>query len=88
MEKEKSKLESLVVSIEVSDLNGQNAVEIPNVFSVSKLPVSREDIPRKSDVERWSHLEGIDIDEVDCKVSLIIDNDVPKALQPKIGCRK
>ena len=83
MEKERSKLESSVVSIEVSDLNGQNAVEISNVFSVSKLPVSREDIPRKSDVERWSHLEGIDIDEVDCEVGIIIGNDVPKALQHK-----
>ncbi|XP_028408799.1 uncharacterized protein LOC114531374 [Dendronephthya gigantea] len=83
MEKERSKLQSSVVSLEVSDLNGQNTVEIMNVFSVSKLPVLRDDIPRQGDVDRWSHLEGIVLKDIDSEVGLLIGNDVPKALQPK-----
>ncbi len=65
MEKERIKLESSVVSIEVCDLNGQNVVEIPTVFSVPKLPVSSEDISRRSDVDRRPHLQGIVLGEIE-----------------------
>jgi hypothetical protein len=37
MEKERSKLESSVISIEVSDLNGQNAVEHIFRFQVANI---------------------------------------------------
>ena len=82
MEKERSPLPSSVVSLEVSDLNGQSKINLPTVFSVTKLPVSKEDIPRQSDVDRWPYLHGITTPEVDAEVSLLIGNDVPKALQP------
>ena len=66
----------------MSDLSGQCKINIPAVFSVTKLPVSKEDIPRQSDINRWPHLHGIMTPEVDAEVSLLIGNDVPKALQP------
>ncbi len=47
-----------------------------------KLPVSPEDIPHQSDVDRWPHLRGIPMLEVDAEVGLLMGNDVPKALQP------
>ena len=59
-----------------------NTIVIPSVFSVKKLPVSKVDIPRQSDVDRWPHLQGIVIPKIDCEVILLLGNDVPKALQP------
>ena len=52
------------------------------MFSVKKLPVSKVDIPCQSDVDRWPHLQGIAIPEIDCEVGLLLGSDVPKALQP------
>lgn len=83
MGKEGNKVESSVISLEVSDSNGQNVVEIPAAFSVANLPVSKEDIPRQSDVDRWPHLQGVVLRDIDSEVGLLIGNDVLIALQPK-----
>ena len=48
---------------------------------VTKLPVTKEDIPRQSDVNHWQHLEGVSLPEIDAEVELLIGN-VPEALQP------
>jgi hypothetical protein len=47
-----------------------------------KLPVSKEDIPRQTDVDRCSRLQEITMTEIDAEVDLLIGNDVSKALQP------
>ena len=53
------------------------------MFSTPVLPISSESIPRQEDVDRWSHLKGIRIAELDARVGLLIGHDVPKALEPK-----
>ena len=53
------------------------------MFSTAKLPVSAESIPCQEDVDRWPHLRGIRISEIDANVGLLIGHDVPKALEPK-----
>lgn len=82
MEKDNSKTNSSVVNLEIFDLQENHLVELPTVFSVTKLPVTKEDIPRQSDVNRWRHLEGVSLPEIDVEVELLIGNDVPEALQP------
>ena len=74
--------QSLVVSLEVFDLQGSNSVELCSVFSRSKLPVAKSDVPLQSDVDRWPHLEGVDLPCIDADIDLLIGNDVPKALEP------
>ena len=59
MDSDNVKSESLVVNLEVSDLQGRNVVELSNVFSRAKLPVTVDDIPVQSDVERWFYLIDI-----------------------------
>lgn len=82
MEKEESELKSSVISLEVSDLDGENTINIPSVFSVKKMSVPKDDIARQSDVDCWPYLQAITIPEIDDKVGLLLGNDVPKALQP------
>ena len=53
------------------------------MFSTPVLPISSESVPRQEDVDRWSHLKGIRIAEIDARVGLLIGHDVPKALEPK-----
>ena len=72
-----------VVNLEVFDINENNLVDLPYVFSTAKLPVDESCIPRQADVERWSHLKGIKIARIDACVGLLIGNDAPRALEPK-----
>ena len=83
MDSENVTSQSLVVSLEVFDLQGSNSVELCSVFSWSKLPVAKSDVPLQSDVNRWPHLEGVDLPYIDADIDLLIGNDVPKALEPK-----
>ena len=53
------------------------------MFSTPVLPISSESVPRQEDVDRWPHLKGIRIAEIDARVGLLIGHDVPKALEPK-----
>ena len=47
-----AKCQSLVVCLEISDLCGNHTIELPNVFSRPSHPVSVDDIPRQTDVDR------------------------------------
>ena len=82
MDSDDVKSESLVVNLEVSDLQGRNVVELSNVFSRVKLPVTVDDMPVQSDVERWFYLKDIDLPCIDADIELLIGNDVPKLLEP------
>lgn len=83
IEKENSITKSSLVSLELFDLEEENLVELPTVFSVKSLPVSAEDVPKQDDVDRWPHLHGIQVSELDVPVGLLVGNDNIKALEPK-----
>ena len=46
------KYQSLVVCLEISDLCGNHIIELPNIFSRPSLPVTVDDIPRQTGVDR------------------------------------
>ena len=50
--------------------------------SVQPIPIDKEDIPKKSDVEKLPYLRGIDFHEIDAEDGLLIENNVPKAMEP------
>ena len=83
MDSDNVKSDSLVVNLEVSDLQGRNIVELSNVFSRVKLPVTVEDIAVQSDMERWFYLKDINLPCIDANINLLIGSDVPKALEPQ-----
>ena len=83
MDNDNVKSQSLMVNLEVSDLQGQNTIEMRNVFSRAKLPAAVGDIPVQSDVDRWPYLKDISLPYIDAEIDLLIGNDVPKALEPQ-----
>ena len=83
MEKEDSRAESLIVSLEVSGLDEENLVELPVVFTRPKFPVSVHNAADQEDIDRWPHLAGIKIPQIDADVGLLIGSDRPEALEPK-----
>ena len=72
-----------LVSLVVSDLEGNCNVKLPLVYSRPCLPVPVEAISTQQDVDRWPHLQGINIAHINEDVGLLIGSDVPNALQPR-----
>ena len=77
------KVKASVFKLKVFNLDEHNFVELPNVFSTLKLPVSEESIRQKEDVNMYPNLKGTLIPKIDACIGLLIGNDVPKALEPK-----
>ena len=48
-----------VVSLEVCDLEENEFVYLPSVYSTPTLPVTLDDVPRQEGIERWPHLNGV-----------------------------
>lgn len=61
-------------------LSGNGAVHLPKVWSVDKLPIDQFSLPRVEDIQRWSHLKGIEFPQIEeDHVMLLIGCDVPEA---------
>ena len=63
MTQEDRPVESSIMSLELFDLQEENFIDLPKVFSTVKLPVSTENMATKQDAEKWSHLRDIEIPE-------------------------
>jgi len=72
--------ECSLVSLEVSDLNQENVVELPVVYSIPSFPIPSEAIARQEDMDHWPHLEGINVQQIDAEIGLLIGRDVTQAL--------
>ena len=78
--KQDSVTECRFFKLEVFDLNEQNFVELPTVFSTPQLPVSKNSIPQQEDVSKCPYPKGVQLPKIDAPIGLLIGNDVPKAL--------
>ena len=75
-------IECSLVNLEVSDLSDLNVIELPMVYSRPSLPVSTNAIGTQEDVDRWPHLKGITVPNIEEEIGLLIGSDVPQVLQP------
>jgi hypothetical protein len=83
MEQKNSLVDSSIIhNLEVSDLDENNFIRLPVMFTTKEIPIMRDDIPRQEDIEQWTHLEGIHLPNVDAQVGLLIASDIPEALDP------
>ena len=83
MERENSKTDCRVVSLEVLDLDEENLFELPVAFTRPSPPVTTESAANQQDVERWQYLSEVKIPNIDADVSLLIGSDAPEILEPK-----
>jgi len=83
MERENSKTDCRVVSLEVLDLDEKNLFELPVLFTRPSLPVATESVANQQDVEKWRYLSEVKIPHIDADVGLLIGSDAPEILEPK-----
>ena len=74
----------LIEGLEVQSLDGQSSrkVQIPRLYTKSKLPVKRHHIPTHDDVSQWTHLRDIYMPQINSGIDLLIGNNVPDAYTP------
>lgn len=79
------------VKLIINSIDNESRLEVPKVWTVERLNISELSIPRDQDVDRWSHLNGIELPEIDNKeVRLLIGCNVPEVfwvLEEKRGRR-
>ena len=72
-----------ITGLQVSGLDGSGSVSLPCTFTISKIPVTKSDIPDAAIVKRWRHLAGINIPAVKAEdVGLLIGCNCPLAMEP------
>nr|XP_034339443.1 uncharacterized protein LOC105341007 [Crassostrea gigas] len=74
----------ILSGLEITDVNGDNPIDLPPIYTQPELPVSRKDIISLEDLQRWPHLSDIHIDRIpiDSDIGLLIGVNVPKAMEP------
>ena len=73
---------NLVRDLLVSDLDENEYVSLPILYTRPQIPVSSDDIPTQGDIDQWPRLQGVFIPRVHDEVGLLIATDVPEALEP------
>ena len=69
--------------LEVTDLDENNTILLPEVLCRPNIPVSKDEIPTQEDVDRWRYLHGyIHLHNINSEVELLIGANIPEALQP------
>lgn len=82
MSKPETVLTHIIKDLEVCDLEMNNVIELPTVYSKDKMPVSKVHIPKNEDIVKWPHLQHINLPEIESNIDLLIGNNVPDAYSP------
>ena len=65
-------IDSQLIDIVVESMGGTTIVELDRVRTVKDIPISSQCIPKRRDVEKWPHLQNVDLHEVDEDEVLLI----------------
>jgi len=83
LEKKDSLIDSFVVKdLVISDLDENVFIELPALYTKPEIPVSKVDIPIQADVDKWPHLRGVHLPDVDADIGLLIASDVLTVFDP------
>jgi hypothetical protein len=81
MEKKNSIINSSIIQhLEVWDLDENCSIDLPLIYTAADIPVTSKDILNQEDVDQWPHLQGVQLPIVDAQIGILIESDVPKAL--------
>jgi hypothetical protein len=73
---------AVLCGLSITDLNGNNRLELPRVYMQDTIPVAKEDVPTQKDISQWNYLKPVQISNIDAEVGLLIGRNVPKASEP------
>ena len=72
----------ILKDIEIVGLEESSVIEIPHLYAKKELPVTARHIPVQSDIDKWPHLEGIKLLNINAPIGLMIGNNIPDVYTP------
>ena len=71
-----------LTGLEVGNLEGGAYLNLSKVYTQSKIPVSKDNIPTSKDLRKLPYLSSIQLKEINADIELLIGVNVPKAMEP------
>ncbi|XP_072030104.1 uncharacterized protein [Amphiura filiformis] len=72
-----------LMNLEVLDVHGDNVIPLPEVFTQTGIPASKDDVLTQENLKKWPYLHEVIIPAIEAtEVGLLIGNNVPKAMEP------
>lgn len=68
--------------LEVAGLDQTHYCFLPEVYTQKSMPVSKTNIPTQNDLVQWPYLNHISLPSIEAEVELLIEANVPEALEP------
>ena len=53
----------LATGLHITDIYGDNEMELPMLYSMEKIPAEPSDFPKQEEVRRWDHLRDVELPE-------------------------
>lgn len=72
----------VVPGIEVSALDSNNFIPLPDAFTQKEMPVTTNSNPKQDDLAQWPYLSKVKLPSISAKVELLIGTNAPKLIEP------
>lgn len=72
----------VVSGLEVSALDSDTFLPLPDIFTRKEMPVTTSSIPKQNDLADWAYLSKVTIPSINSKVELLIGTNAPNLLEP------
>ncbi len=82
MTQERSVPTSIISSLEVSALNDNKLLPLPDVFTQKEMPVTTDNIPRPEELSQWPYLQNVQLPYIRANIELLIGTNAPKVIEP------
>lgn len=69
-------------NLEVSGLDSDYFIEMPENFTQSSISVSQKNIPREEDIKKWLYMKDARLCSIKADIDMLIGINVPKAMEP------
>lgn len=73
---------NLISGLQVAALDDNDYIELPDVMTQKTMPVSKCNVPRQNDIEKWPYLQDVKLHDIDADVELLIGTDAAKVMEP------
>lgn len=68
--------------LEVSSLDSNNLLSLPEVFTLASIPIGKENIPTQEDIQHWPYLKKVSLNTIEVEVGMLIGVNAPKLIEP------
>ena len=71
-----------IQQLEVMDVDCENVIPLPTVYTCPTIPANPASYPNQEDLKPWPYLHDVKLPKIKGSIEIFIGNNVPKALEP------